>query len=53
MASYYQEKYRPQYHITPEKNWLNDPNGLVYYQGKYHVFYQYNPDTKFPGDVKY
>lgn len=51
--NYYTEKYRPQYHISPEQNWLNDPNGLVYYEGEYHVFYQYNPDTKFPFDVKY
>lgn len=39
----YKEKYRPQFHFTPVKNWINDPNGLVYYQGKYHLFYQYNP----------
>lgn len=39
----YTEKYRPQFHFTPAINWTNDPNGLVYYKGKYHLFYQYNP----------
>lgn len=40
----YQEKYRPQFHFTPEKMWMNDPNGLVYLNGKYHMFYQYYPN---------
>jgi len=39
----YDQTYRPQFHYTPAKNWMNDPNGLVYYQGQYHLFYQYNP----------
>jgi fructan beta-fructosidase len=41
--SLYKEKYRPQFHFSPAKNWTNDPNGLVYYKGEYHLFYQYNP----------
>jgi len=36
-------KYRPAFHFSPLRNWTNDPNGLVYYGGKYHLFFQYNP----------
>ena len=39
----YKELYRPQIHYTPSKNWINDPNGLVYYNGIYHLYYQFNP----------
>jgi fructan beta-fructosidase len=35
--------YRPLYHYTPVRNFMNDPNGLVYHQGEYHLFHQYNP----------
>lgn len=39
------EKHRPQLHFTPKAKWMNDPNGMVYYDGEYHLFYQYFPDT--------
>ena len=42
-APSYMETYRPQFHFTPQKNWMNDPNGPVYLDGEYHLFYQYNP----------
>jgi fructan beta-fructosidase len=41
--STYQEPFRPQYHYSAPFGWINDPNGMVYYKGLYHVFYQYNP----------
>jgi len=42
--SWYKEEYRPQFHFSPKEKWMNDPNGLVFNQGVYHLFYQYYPE---------
>jgi fructan beta-fructosidase len=43
MKDNYQEQFRPQFHFSPKEKWMNDPNGLVYNNGVYHLFYQYYP----------
>ncbi len=47
------ELYRPQIHFTPAKNWMNDPNGMVYADGTYHLFYQYNPQGNDWGNMSW
>lgn len=41
----YNEPHRPQLHFSPKEKWMNDPNGMVYFDGTYHLFYQYYPDS--------
>ncbi|HKT87469.1 MAG TPA: glycoside hydrolase family 32 protein [Candidatus Sulfotelmatobacter sp.] len=42
---------RPQYHLLPSHNWMNDPNGPIFYQGRYHMFHQYNPNAAVWGNM--
>jgi len=45
------DPHRPQYHFIAPGNWLNDPNGLIQWDGRYHMFYQYNPRGAFHGTI--
>lgn len=42
----YDENHRPQFHFSPSKNWMNDPNGLLYFEGEYHLFFQHDDYDK-------
>ncbi len=42
---------RPQFHLLPAQNWMNDPNGPIYWKGRYHMFFQYNPHSAVWGDM--
>lgn len=47
----YREAHRPQLHFSPRENWMNDPNGMVFHNGEYHLFYQYYPDSTIWGPM--
>ena len=42
---------RPQFHLLPAANWMNDPDGPIYWKNNYHMFYQYNPNSAYWGDM--
>lgn len=45
------EAHRPQFHFSPDSMWMNDPNGMVFYEGEYHLFYQFYPDSNVWGPM--
>jgi fructan beta-fructosidase len=49
----YDQPWRPQYHFTPPRNFMNDANGTVFYKGEYHLFYQYNPEGNVWGHMSW
>ena len=46
-----EELYRPNFHFTPKKAWMNDPNGMFYYNGYYHLYFQYHPESNVWGPM--
>ena len=44
---------RLMYHFEPQKGWMNDPNGLVYFKGQYHAFFQHNPNPPQDGPIRW
>jgi fructan beta-fructosidase len=50
-ATPHKDEHRAEVHFTPEKNWVNDPNGMVYHNGIYHLFFQYNPNASVWGPM--
>uniref|UniRef100_UPI004047F265 glycoside hydrolase family 32 protein n=1 Tax=Mariniflexile sp. TaxID=1979402 RepID=UPI004047F265 len=51
-VSYTEEDlYRPNFHFTPKKAWMNDPNGMFYYNGYYHLYFQYHPESNVWGPM--
>lgn len=51
LSAGYREQHRPQFHFSPPDHWMNDPNGMVFYEGEYHFFYQHYPDSSVWGPM--
>jgi fructan beta-fructosidase len=51
MSAITKQNYRGAYHFSPQHNWMNDPNGLVYFEGEYHLFFQHHPDGMTMGEM--
>ncbi|WP_310830150.1 glycoside hydrolase family 32 protein [Paenibacillus pedocola] len=51
MSAITKQNYRGAYHFSPQQNWMNDPNGLVYFEGEYHLFFQHHPDGMTMGEM--
>src|SRR5579863_995955 len=47
----YHEQHRLQVHFSPKQHWINDPNGMVFFNGVYHLFFQYNPGASLWGPM--
>ncbi len=47
------EFWRPRYHFSPSRNWMNDPNGLVFHDGEYHLYFQHNPQGSQWGHISW
>jgi beta-fructofuranosidase len=45
------DRHRPLYHFLAPSNWMNDPNGAIFWNDKYHLFYQYNPNGPYWGTI--
>src|SRR6476620_8031033 len=51
LSSIAHDPLRPEYHLLPPHNWMNDPNGPIWWKGQYHLFYQLNPHAGVWGDM--